>query len=201
VEKTILETKTTIAQKRKMTMRKDQKTLETRITIDVKNRTKMLSQSKNAFFIAILCILFISCDGNRVYDQYVSTGNAWEKDTPLTFKFQQPDSISNYNLFVNVRNTNEYEFRNLFLIVNMNFPNGNVVTDTLEYDMAAADGKWLGTGMTTKESKLLYKENVRFPYEGMYEVSIQQAMRKINEPQGIQSLQGITEVGFRIEKK
>jgi len=35
----------------------------------------------------------------------------------------------------------------------------------------------------------------------MYEVSIQQAMRKINEPQGIQSLQGITEVGFRIEKK
>jgi gliding motility-associated lipoprotein GldH len=82
----------------------------------------------------------------------------------------------------------------------MNFPNGNVVSDTLEYEMATPEGEWLGTGMTTKESKLWYKENVRFPYEGMYEVHIQQAMRKINDPQGIQNLQGISEVGFRIEK-
>jgi gliding motility-associated lipoprotein GldH len=161
----------------------------------------MQSPNKYAFLVCILSILlFISCDGNRVYDQYVSTGTSWEKNTPLHFKFQQPDSTSNYNLFVNVRNTNEYEFRNLFLIVNMNFPNGNVVTDTLEYEMAAPDGKWLGTGMTTKESKLWYKENVGFPFKGTYEITIQQAMRKINESQGIQSLKGISEVGFRIEK-
>ncbi|KAB8151164.1 gliding motility lipoprotein GldH [Kordia sp. TARA_039_SRF] len=181
-------------------MLEDQKTLETRITTDVKNRTKMQSLTKSAFFIAILSILFISCDGNRVYDQYISVGKSWEKNTPLTFKFQQPDSTSKYNLFVNVRNTNEYEFSNLFLIVHMNFPNGNVVSDTLEYEMATPEGEWLGTGMTTKESKLWYKENVRFPYEGMYEVHIQQAMRKINDPQGIQNLHGISEVGFRIEK-
>lgn len=162
----------------------------------------MQSLNKYAFLLGILStLLFISCDGNRVYDQYNSVGTSWDKDTPLIFKFQQPDSTNNYNLFVNVRNTNEYEFRNLFLIVNMNFPNGNVVSDTLEYEMAASDGKWLGTGMTTKESKLWYKENVRFPSEGTYEVTIQQAMRKINEPKGIQSLKGISEVGFRIEKK
>ncbi|WP_298517154.1 gliding motility lipoprotein GldH [uncultured Kordia sp.] len=161
----------------------------------------MQSPNKYAFLVCILCtLLFISCDGNRVFDQYVSTGTSWDKDTPLHFKFQQPDTINKYNLFINVRNTNEYEFRNLFLIVNMNFPNGNVVSDTLEYDMAAPDGKWLGAGMTTKESKLWYQENVPFPYKGTYEVTIQQAMRKINEPQGVQSLKGISEVGFRIEK-
>jgi gliding motility-associated lipoprotein GldH len=162
----------------------------------------MPSPNKYAFLIGILSILFFnSCDGYRVYDQYVSTGNAWDKDTPLIFKFQQPDTINRYNLFVNVRNTDEYQFQNLFLIVNMNFPNGNVVTDTLEYEMATSNGEWLGTGMTTKESKLWFKENQRFPYDGTYEVRIQHAMRKINEPEGIQSLQGISEVGFRIEKK
>lgn len=161
----------------------------------------MQSLTKSAFFIAILSILCSSCDGNRVYDQYISVGDSWDKNTPLTFKFQQPDSTNNYDLFVNVRNTNEYEFRNLFLIVNMNFPNGNVISDTLEYEMAKPTGEWLGTGMTTKESKLWYKENVRFPYKGTYEVNIQQAMRKINKPEGIQRLQGISEVGFRIEKK
>ena len=162
----------------------------------------MQSQNKIAFFSCILSvILFISCDGNRVYDQYNSVGTSWDKDTSLNFKFQQPDSTNYYDLFVNVRNTNEYEFRNLFLIVNMNFPNGNVVSDTLEYNMAKPNGEWLGEGMTTKESKLWYKESVRFPYEGTYEVNIQQAMRKINEPEGVQSLKGISEVGFRIEKK
>jgi gliding motility-associated lipoprotein GldH len=162
----------------------------------------MQSLNKYAFLLGILStLLFISCDGNRVYDQYTSVGTSWDKDTPLIFKFQQPDTINKYNLFINVRNTNEYEFRNLFLIVNLNFPNGNVISDTLEYDMAAPDGKWLGTGMTTKESKLWYKEDKRFPFEGTYEVTIQQAMRKINESQGIQSLKGISEIGFRIEKK
>ncbi|WP_298418197.1 gliding motility lipoprotein GldH [uncultured Kordia sp.] len=163
----------------------------------------MQSLNKIAFFICIIStFLLVSCDGNRVFDEYASAGKTWEKDTALTFKFQQPDSTSNYNLFVNVRNTNEYEFQNLFLIVNMNFPNGNVVSDTLEYEMAKSNGEWLGKGfMATKESKLWYKEDVRFPYEGTYEIAIQQAMRKINEPDGIQSLKGISEVGFRIEKK
>lgn len=163
----------------------------------------MQTQNKIAFFSCILSvILFISCDGNRVFDEYATVGKTWDKNTSLTFKFQQPDTINRYDLFVNVRNTNEYEFRNLFLIVNMNFPNGNVVSDTLEYEMAAPNGEWLGTGFTTtKESKLWYKQNVRFQHEGTYEVAIQQAMRKINEPDGVQSLKGISEVGFRIEKK
>lgn len=159
--------------------------------------------NRAAFFICILCaIISTSCDGNRVFDEYKNVGDSWEKDTSFIFKFQQPDSTSKYNLFVNLRNTNEYEFQNLFLIVQMNFPNGNVVSDTLEYEMAAPDGKWLGTGfMATKENKLWYKENVSFPEEGTYEIAIQQAMRKINEPNGIQKLKGISEVGFRIEKK
>ncbi|WP_420571353.1 gliding motility lipoprotein GldH [Kordia sp.] len=162
----------------------------------------MQSPTKIAFFICIIStFLLTSCDGNRVFDEYTSVGKTWDKDTALIFKFQQPDSINSYNLFMNVRNTNEYEYRNLFLIVNMNFPNGNVVTDTLEYNMAAPNGEWLGKGTSIKESKLWYKEDVRFPYKGTYEVSIQQAMRKINEPKGIQSLKGISEVGFRIEKK
>lgn len=162
----------------------------------------MLSLNKSAFLLCVLSIVFISCDNsNRVYDQYISIGKSWQKDTPLIFQFQQPDTINRYNLFVNVRNTDAYEFSNLFLIIDMNFPNGNVITDTLEYDMAAPDGKWLGTGMSTKASKLWYKEDKRFPYKGMYEFHIKQAMRRINEPQGIQNLQGISEVGLRIEKK
>lgn len=83
----------------------------------------------------------------------------------------------------------------------MNFPNGKIITDTLEYEMAYPDGKFMGSGFgEVKENKLWYKEKVQFPEEGVYQVEIQQAMRKNGKIDPIEKLEGITEVGFRIEK-
>ena len=67
--------------------------------------------------------------------------------------------------------------------------------------MARPDGEWLGTGFgDVKENKLWYKEHVRFKEPGEYRVNIRHAMRKNGEVNGIQNLDGITDVGFRIEK-
>jgi gliding motility-associated lipoprotein GldH len=82
----------------------------------------------------------------------------------------------------------------------MNFPNSEVVSDTLQYAMAKPDGEWLGTGFDVKESKLWYKENVKFPSSGNYKVTVQQAVRKLGNVQGDQALDGITDVGITIEK-
>ena len=79
--------------------------------------------------------------------------------------------------------------------------NGKVISDTLEYEMAYPNGDWMGQGFgDVYESKLWYKENVRFPETGTYQFKIRQAMRKNGNVNGISELQGITDVGFRIEK-
>ncbi|MBP6460778.1 MAG: gliding motility lipoprotein GldH, partial [Crocinitomicaceae bacterium] len=58
----------------------------------------------------------------------------------------------------------------------------------------------LGDGFTDiKESKLFYKENVRF--RGKYKVYVKQAVRETGKVPGVELLEGITDVGFRIEKK
>jgi len=146
-------------------------------------------------------MVFIACDSDRVFDEYKSLPNQWNKDSVLTFNLQNIDSLKNYNLFINVRNNADFAFSNLFLIAEIQFPQGKVITDTLEYEMAVPDGKWLGTGFgDIKESKLWYKEHVMFPESGEYKVSIQQAMRKNGSEDGIENLGGISEVGFRIEK-
>ncbi len=145
--------------------------------------------------------LLTSCDKKRVYDEYKPVTGGWEKDSTLVFKLGKLDSLQNYNLFINVRNNKDYNYRNLFLITEMRFPQGKVITDTLEYEMAAPDGTWLGTGFgDVKESKLWYKENVSFTEPGEYRVAIKQAMRKNDQVDGIENLEGITHVGFRIEK-
>ena len=153
----------------------------------------------STFLISVLLVLMMSCDKNRVFDEYQSV-TGWNKDSIITFKLGELDSLKQYNLFINIRNNNDYLYSNLFLITQIQFPQGKVVTDTLEYEMAKSNGEWLGTGFgDVKESKLWYKKAVNFEEPGKYQVRIKQAMRKNGEVNGITNLQGITDVGFRIE--
>ena len=151
--------------------------------------------------LVILGLVISSCDSNRIFDEYKTVPNQWHKDSIIEFEITPPDSTNAYNLFVNLRNTSEYKYSNLFLIVEMNFPNGKKVKDTLEYQMAKPSGEFLGTGFSdVKENKLWYKEGVVFNESGNYLVSIQHAMRANGQVDGVENLEGITDVGFRIEK-
>ncbi|MBP1222262.1 gliding motility lipoprotein GldH [Flavobacterium sp. 1355] len=155
---------------------------------------------KNSGILILAAILLFSCDKKRVFDQYKSVGSAWHKDSIVTFDLPVLDSTKKYNLFVNLRDNNNYPFNNLFLIVAIETPNGFTKVDTLEYQMANPDGTLLGNGFTDiKESKLFYKEGVKF--RGKYKVHIKQAVRESGKIPGVQTLEGITDVGFRIEQK
>lgn len=152
------------------------------------------------FTLLFLISLIASCDDTRVFDTYQTVSESWEQEEKVSFILPELDSLQRYNLFINIRNTNNYKFSNLFLISKMKFPNGKIISDTLEYEMAKPNGEWLGTGFSNlKESKLWYKENVTFSEQGVYEVELQHAMRKNGEIFGIHSLEGITDIGFRIE--
>ncbi|GAA4235611.1 gliding motility lipoprotein GldH [Postechiella marina] len=151
-------------------------------------------------FFLIFTVVLSSCDSNQVFDIYKSVPNKWHKDNVISFNVVPPDSIKPYNLFVNIRNTNNYKYSNLFLIVEMEFPHGKTIKDTLEYKMADPTGKLLGSGLTDiKENKLWYKEQVIFKESGNYKVNIQHAMRENGKVNGVVELEGITDIGFRIE--
>ncbi|TXK78618.1 gliding motility lipoprotein GldH [Mesonia sp. K4-1] len=150
---------------------------------------------------SIFLVSVISCDSKQVYDEYKSIPNAWAKDSVVKFEIKNIDSLQTYNLFFNVRNNSDYKYNNLFLISKMQFPNGKQITDTLEYEMAYPNGDFMGTGAgEVKENKLWYKENVRFLEDGAYTVTLEQAMRENGEVEGIKNLEGILEIGFRVEK-
>ncbi|WP_299156512.1 gliding motility lipoprotein GldH [uncultured Tenacibaculum sp.] len=160
----------------------------------------MIKNKIGIFFLTVF--MLISCDSDRVYDEYVSLSNStWSKENTIAFTFPIKDSINKKNLFINLRNNKDYSYSNLFLITQMDFPDGEIIIDTLEYDMADLTGKFLGEGFTDiKENKLFYKENITFPKTGEYTLKVRQAMRKNGAVEGVEELEGITQVGFRIEK-
>lgn len=155
---------------------------------------------KSSILLLLIVLIFCSCDKKRVFDEYKTVGESWKKDSIVVFNFNQIDTLKPYNLFVNIRNNDNYQFSNLFLIVSMQQPDGLVRKDTLQYEMANTDGTLMGEGFSdVKENKLFYKEKVRFAKPGNYKIRIQQAVRKTGKIEGVTDLQGVTEVGFRIE--
>jgi gliding motility-associated lipoprotein GldH len=156
----------------------------------------MSLRNSSLFLLAI--ILLVSCDKKRVFDEYKSVGNVWHKDSIVSFDLPEMDPAKTYSLFVNVRDNDKYPYNNLFLIVTMDQPDKITKVDTLEYEMADADGNLLGNGFSDiKESALFYQKG-KFK-KGKYKVHIRQAVRETGKIQGVKELQGITEVGFRIE--
>ena len=150
----------------------------------------------------LLLMGFLACNNNLEFSRYQSLkGGNWAADESVHFEFTAPDTVNRHQLFIHVRNEDSFPFSNLFLITELTFPGGNTIRDTLEYEMAYPDGRWMGKGSgSLKENKLWYKENIVFPFNGVYTLEVSQAMRRNGQVEGIQELPGITDVGLEIEK-
>lgn len=158
---------------------------------------------KNKSFVFLITLLFLfSCSDAIEFTKYKSLSNAaWQANENISFEFDITDTVLPKNLFINIRNNKDYPYSNLYVITSLNFPNGDKIIDTLQYEMADKSGQFLGKGFTDiKENKLFYKEEKVFPVSGKYVFNIHHAMRKNGEVNPIPFLQGVQDVGFSIEK-
>ena len=156
---------------------------------------------KGLLLLILLAVFSGACTTDVLVAEYRSLPGYWDNKEAVTFQLPELDSLGTYNVFINLRNTNDYPFNNIFLITTMEFPHGKTVIDTLEYRMAYPDGSWMGEGIgSVKDNKLWYKEGVRFFEEGIYTLSIEQAVRNNGQVDGVKELEGIAEVGYSIER-
>jgi len=166
-----------------------------------KNKIKEEKQTNllTRLLIFLIVFSFFSCDQNRVFDKYKTIPNQWNRDSLI--KFDVDLKAGSYNTFINVRTDKNYQFNNLFLILTLRDSTKAVMKDTLEYKMADSKGKLLGKKfLNTFHNNLIHKESINFE-SGKYTISIQHAMRKINQIDGLKSLDGIINIGYRIEKE
>lgn len=157
---------------------------------------------RNFWIVLFGLLLFGACSDNVAFtESQVLAGGSWNKDNSIRFKINDLDTIIAHNIYIALRNDNTYPYSNLHLIVEMNYPDGSTMRDTLEYRMADVDGSWLGSGsISTIENKLGYRKNVLFPTKGVYTLTISHAMRENGAVYGIESLPGILDIGVQVEK-
>jgi len=139
-----------------------------------------------------------SCKKSVLFEQlHPINSTSWHQDSAIVFTPIITDTIASYNVLFRVKNTNDYQFSNLYLFALVQFPDGKTIVDTLEMVLANNRGKWIGDswfGIFT--TTFPYKLNVRFPKQGKYRFEIRQAMRCVSK-----SLDGIAEMGMLIQKR
>ncbi len=146
-------------------------------------------------FLVLPLILLYGCGDDYFYAKSNTISEQkWTEDATKGFNFSIEDTTATFNFLINLRNTTDYEFRNLYLFMNTIYPDQTTSRDTLELILAAPSGKWLGKGRGFyRDNLFLFKKGVNLPLKGNYRIEFIQAMRK-------DTLQGIDEIGLRIKK-
>ncbi len=149
----------------------------------------------NIVLFLVFLLLSFSCSPETFYFEEVSKiDNNWSKDDKRFFSVPVKDSTKKYTLYFILRNNSQYPYSNIYFFTTLQSPNGDIVTDTLEYQLAYPNGKWIGSGMgDVKQNTLVYKENIPLKEKGIYKVSVAQAMRNSN-------LNGIEDISLLVEK-
>ncbi|MFW5755257.1 MAG: gliding motility lipoprotein GldH [Tangfeifania sp.] len=155
-----------------------------------------MKQNLPLFFAVIFAgMVFTSCDQTVTFDKYKAIPETgWHKDSLVVFNIPVEDTLRNHNLLINIRNETSYNYSNIWLFVEIQQPDGEMLKDTFEIALADPSGEWLGKGIgELKTREAIFRRNVRLPVPGEYTVKIQHGMRH-------DVLKGIHDVGFRIEK-
>lgn len=152
---------------------------------------------KAALLLALLAL--VSCNSSDHFRSYHELSSGWPSSEMIRFTIPK-SKVASSDVFIHIRNSNHYQYANLFLIAELRDSIQIIARDTLEYAMADPQGNWLGTGfLEVKESKLSWKENWLPHHKGPFFVEISQRVRNNGSVEGVSILDGIINVGIAIE--
>ena len=145
--------------------------------------------------IGLLFLFLVSCSHNEIFFEYHSfKKNGWAREDAAVFQVDIDNTTDLFDVSLEIRNNNDYPFRNIWLFVDFQTPGGDVRTDTIGVDLADVYGKWHGKGISIYSLTISYETGIRFSQAGTYTYSIRQGMRE-------NPLKGISDIGLKISKK
>ena len=112
----------------------------------------------------------------------------------ISYEVDITDTIKSYKLAINIRNTIEYPYSNIYFYMNTILPNGKVTKcDTIECYLAYPDGTWKGKGNSKiRDNRFWIAKNIKFEQKGKYTFELRQATID-------STLKGICDVGLHLE--
>lgn len=149
------------------------------------------------YLLPVIGLFFIlsSCEQSRVFDKNVSLPKqGWFYGEPKIFEVEILDTAKSYNLYINIRHTDEYPYNNLWLKLITTMPDGTVRSNNVNVEISAATGEWSGNCVDgICYNVVLIQHNFSLPQKGKYQFTLEQDMRMNPIPY-------IMDIGIRVEK-
>lgn len=147
-----------------------------------------------------MLVFFALCSGcsrNTAFEAYHELAEAgWHQNDPAVFDVSLADTLQAFDLIFHIRHDVNYQYRNLWVFTDIEYPDGTATRDTIEFIIGDKSGNWLGEGLgKIKEDHIMLSNNVRFQKAGNYRFSFYQAMREED-----QILENVKSVGLSVLK-
>lgn len=163
----------------------------------------MIRKHKFILFLLVGIVLTSCKEENRILDKNVILEDReWGQNNVLSYDVLIEDSSLTYDLSLNIRNSLDYPYSNMFFLYSISDENENLIlANQKELVLFDKMGKPLGSGesfLGIHYGDLYYSSNsfekFKFPHQGSYTIKVVQNMR--NEP----ILDGVMAVGIKVEK-
>lgn len=143
----------------------------------------------------ILIIGIVACNSQNVFEQYATIENKqWLYTQTIPFQVEITDTSSQYKIQVNIRHTNEYPYRNLWIYMYTTYPSGEKLKQRVDLPLADKKGKWYGSGIgDIINTQVLIQQHAKMPEKGTYTFELEQNMR-------LNPLGEIMDIGISIDK-
>lgn len=146
----------------------------------------------------ILCLTFLlfSCTEERYFeDNHDFDNRIWTMDETAEFNFEIDSLELPYQIKLNIRNTIDYPYRNLYIQYRLQDSTSLIEENLVNVNLfEAKSGQPYGTHQSDIYShQLVLQDSVFFNEKGNYKIELKQYMRE-NE------LEGIVSSGIRIEQ-
>jgi gliding motility-associated lipoprotein GldH len=153
-------------------------------------------RTRNLYLLFILFIFIISCGTVDVFEKNINIPNhEWSSSFKPEISFEITDTTSLYNLYVVLRHTDAYRYKNIWMNAYIQMPGDTLQKQRLELRLATDDKGWLGSGMDDifEHRILITNTPQQFRKKGVYKFRLENIMRE--DP-----LQYVMNVGIRVEK-
>lgn len=150
-------------------------------------------KAKALWFFTLILSGLIACKDQPLIDSNEPLAKRqWFRENEPAFIVKVDNPAVAYDLFVNVRNSIDYQFSDIFLQVQQKMPDSSSTLYAIKIKMTNREGLWIGTGSGNLYSQQVrFLTNYHFPDTGNYVFKIKQNMR-------VNPIEGINDVGIRI---
>ncbi len=155
----------------------------------------MRSEAKTIVFFLVWSGLIGSCTpGHYHAETHEINEGEWPYEQVLSFPFTVTDTVSRYDIELQILHADNYAYQNIYIKITTTFPDSQKVSQTLPIDFADKQGRWYGDCRMAKcRLSVALQENAYFNQMGEYSIAIEQYMR-------VDPVEGLHEVSLVIDQ-